>query len=147
MFPKALTMKGMRFCALLLFTAIPCCACSCSDPSVQVKRDRADIIFRGTIVELRNSHWWQPTERTVVFTVSRVWKGPVTATFEMPALVEQAACIGFSSNLLKVGEDLLVYAFRDGAKYYTDICGKHKAAKDAGRDFKELGLGKEPQRP
>lgn len=142
----------MRTAALLLLASGLCHACSCSEQSVQVKRDRAQIIFRGTIVELREFSklarlFGHDTKRTVVFRVSRVWKGQVGQTFEMPAVEERAACIGFTSHLLKVGEDLLVYALRfGGPEYATSICGNHKRATDAEQDFKTLGPGQEPQR-
>lgn len=76
----------------------------------------------------------------VVFKVTRVWKGDVGQEFEMPAIEETSACIGFWPSFLKVGEDLLVYASRfGGSEYKTAICGDQKLAKDADNDFKTLG--------
>ena len=141
----------MRLSALLLLASGLCYACDCSEPSVQVKRDHAEIIFRGKIVELRDSSKPAPpdfghdTKKTVVFKVSRVWKGQVGPTFEMPGVTETSACWGFWPSYLKVGEDLLVYAVRFEGEYFTAICGDHKPAKYAEQDFKTLGPGKEPQ--
>jgi len=58
-------------------------------------------------------------------------------------------CIGFWPPYLKVGSDLLVYASRPpgSSEYITSICGFHKLAKDADKDFKELGAGIEPGKP
>jgi len=65
----------------------------------------------------------------------------------MPAILEEAACVGFWPSLMKGGEDLLVYASNHGgSNYITAICGFHKAAIDAARDFKALGPGKEPEK-
>src|ERR1700685_809127 len=105
-------------------------ACSCAIPSVQSATNDADLVFRGSIIALRDSAEPSPvlamvgvsdTKAVVVFRVKRVWKGSVGPTFEMPALNEVAAkegidCIGFPPSLLKVGNDLLVYAGR--LKYY-----------------------------
>jgi hypothetical protein len=52
--------------------------------------------------------------------------------------------LGFGHPFSRVGSDLLVYAYHSGgADYYTGICGGHKLAVGA-KDFKELGLGQNP---
>ena len=130
-------------------------ACGCTEPSVQAKKDASEVIFQGTILELRNAGGVIPADplqtlmnkgnRVAVFRVSRVWKGEVGKTFEMPALEETSMCIGFWPPYLKVGSDLLVYASRRASPYYTtNICGFHKLAKDAAKDIAELGPGREP---
>ena len=77
------------------------------------------MVFRGTIAELRDL----PGSKlqVAVFRVSRVWKGDVGPTFEMPAMKEGVACIGFWPDYLKVGNDLLLYAsrFPGGREYFT----------------------------
>ena len=145
----------LRVSALLLVTVGLCAACDCREPNVAFKRDHADIIFRGTIVELRESSkpsavsagWGRDLGKTVVFRVSRVWKGQVGQTFEIPAIEETSMCMGFWPDYLKVGQELLVYATHfEGSEYMTGICGGHKAAKDARKDFRVLGRGGEPLR-
>jgi hypothetical protein len=132
-------------------------ACDCGQPSVEAKEEHADVIFRGTIITLRDAKgktdlpagWVRDTKRVAIFRVSRVWKGDVGETFEMPAVEETATCNGFWPPYLKVGLDLLVYARRIGSAYYTGICGSHKLAKDrkgSGSDFEELGPGVEPRK-
>jgi hypothetical protein len=154
--------KLLRVLSLILSSGIVY-ACSCLESSVQEKRDYSEIIFRGTIVTLRD--WVNPDfplvpgqvsnnfptlfehPGTVVFRVTRVWKGEVGQTFEMPAMKETSMCIGFWPPLLRVGTDLLVYASRyGGSEYTTAICGRHKLAKGA-VDFGELGPGYEPKIP
>jgi hypothetical protein len=122
-------------------------------------RDHNDVVFRGTIVELRDSLGTADTyspgfimfrdlKKTVIFRVSRVWKGGVGAIFEMPAVEETGACVGFESDYLKVGTDLLVYAYRArNSEYYTGICGTHKLAKDGRGDFRIPGTGRIPRPP
>ena len=144
----------MKLSALMVLAVVYCYACGCTESSVQVKQDHAELIFRGTIVELRDSSkpdrisLGRDTKKTVVFKVTRIWKGQVGQTLEMPGIEETSACIGFLPSFLKVGEDLLVYASRfGGSEYMTSICGNHKRAKDAENDFKALGPGKEPETP
>ena len=60
-------------------------ACDCANPSVKIKLDRSDVVFRGTITALRDAD--KPagiplglaadTNKIVVFRVMRVWKGDV----------------------------------------------------------------------
>ncbi len=133
--------------------------CDCTEPSVKVKRDHSDIVFRGTIMELRASKAAVPlselglgndTSEIAVFRVGRIWKGDVGETFEMPAFVETSACMGFWPDFLHVGSELIVYATRRGSVYYTQICGFHKPVRDdKGRvvkDVAELGPGKPPKK-
>jgi hypothetical protein len=145
----------MRLSVLVLLAVVRCYACDCKEPSVQAKRDHADIIFRGTIIELHDSSkpatiaagFAHDSGKVVVFKVTRIWKGHVGETFGMPGIEETSACIGFWPGSVKVGQDLLVYASHFGTPdYLTSICGNHKPAKDAEKDFKELGPGKEPER-
>jgi hypothetical protein len=140
---------------LLLLAVSICAACDCSEQSVEAKRDFADIIFRGTIVQLRKTSkssdisvgFGRDLKETVVFRVSRVWKGQVGQVFEMRAIEETSVCWGFWPDFLKVAEDLLVYAKSvQGSEYLTSICGNHKPAKISEKDFKILGPGKEPAR-
>jgi hypothetical protein len=133
-------------------------ACGCVESTVQAKTEHADVIFRGTIVALREGKpggdvltgLVRDTKKVAVFRVSRVWKGKVGETFEMPAVEETSACTGFWPPYLKVGSDLLVYARRIGSEYYTGICGAHKLVSDpsnkAAKDLGELGPGREPDK-
>lgn len=119
-------------------------ACSCAEETVKQAKRQAEIVFRGTITAFKDSGGGA---RVAVFRVSRVWKGKVTERFEMPAFETQAACIGFWPSFLKVGNELLVYAYRLGtpAAYFTDICTRTALAAKS-KDFAELGRGWEPTR-
>jgi len=129
--------------------------CSCQEGDPQYKKANADVVFRGTITALRDSE--KPPSlseqigmakryKIAVFNVTRVWKGRVGQTFEMPAIEETSLCTGFWPPLLKVGSDLLVYANRGSdSEYYTSICGRHKPAKEAIVERRELGPGEEPR--
>jgi hypothetical protein len=67
----------------------------------------------------------------------------------MPALLETSACWGFSSSHLKIGNDLLVFAFRvpgetsSESVLETTICSRTALVK-GNRDLEELGLGYAP---
>ena len=139
-----------KWCLAFVLSVPFAYACGCIEGSVRAKKDYSDVIFRGTIIELRDSTidhsspLFEDTKKIAVFRVSRVWKGDVGETFEMPAVKETSACTGFWPSYLKVGSDLLVYAKRQGSDYYTAICGLHKPAKDA-KDLEELGPGEDPK--
>lgn len=127
-------------------------ACTCEAPGAQEAKALADVVFRGTIIAMRDST--EPSlsradTKIAVFRVTRVWKGEVKPAFEMPAYEERSACWGFWPRLLKVGNELLVYARRlDGATpgafiFITSICSR-TALIENNKDLGELGDGYEP---
>ena len=146
----------LRACLVFASTIGIAHACRCSEPSEQLKINRSDVIFRGTLIELRDSRtdhsdrFYQDTKKIAVFRVARAWKGDVGPFFEMPAVKETSMCIGFWPDFLKVGMDLLVYANRSRIQgredeYYTGICGFHKPASGS-KDLKILGPGEDPRK-
>jgi hypothetical protein len=147
---------GSRLVVALVFSVGIGYACGCSSITVEEAKERADVVFRGTITALRDSEhdlgylsaMAHDTRKIAVFRVSRVWKGEVGETFEMPALEETSACVGFWPSLLKIGNDLLVYASRMQGHpgYLTNICSRTALAIGA-KDFAELGPGEEPKEP
>ena len=141
-----------RSCALVAVSVGIGCACQCVEPSVQFKKDRSDVVFRGTVLELRDSDGAgfslagvRKTKRIVLFHVIRVWKGEIGHTFEMVDVGQTDACMGFWPAHLTIGSDLLVYASRRDSDYVTGTCGLHKPGKDA-KDYEALGPGEEPQK-
>lgn len=118
-------------------------ACDCEAPSVSSAKRQADVVFRGTITQFRDSgKGW----RIAVFKVSRVWKGDVRETFEMPAIEEGAACFGFAPRLIRGWNDLLVYATRIAPDddYIITSCSRTALASET-TDFKHLGPGRKPK--
>jgi hypothetical protein len=85
--------------------------------------------------------------RIVIFRVTRVWKGRIGQTFEMPAY-QGDWCSAFrqtTPSLLTVGNDLLVYASRiDSANedYFPMPCNTDLVTKV--RNFQDLGRGRKP---
>jgi hypothetical protein len=145
----------MRILLLAIFAQMAF-GCECRPVSVREAKNQAEVVFRGTIVGFRSStddeaelssnakHGWP----IAIFRVTRVWKGQVGLTFEMPAIAEGANCFGFWLTFLKVGTDLLVYAYRiDGAgDYITNICNGTDLASRT-KHFAQLGPGHEPRKP
>jgi hypothetical protein len=123
---KRSNIRGLCCSAAAILTCVgsvaPVYACDCSDPPLQWVKAHADVIFRGILVALPPTTGPQgfgdtlDTGKIAVFRVSRVWKGSVGPTSEMPALLETSACWGFSSSHLRIGNDLLVFAFRVPAR-------------------------------
>jgi hypothetical protein len=131
--------------ALLLYAAWSASlalGCSCADSSVSQARKGAEVVFRGSITDI--------SAGKVVFRVDRVWKGNVGRTFEMPEFIQGVACLGFHGPIVKVRNDLLVYAWRlhrsaDDEDNFTSICTRTNLSSNAGEDFKKLGKGKPPR--
>jgi hypothetical protein len=81
-----------RFLVVLFASA--CLRAQCDDVEVTAKEAKrsSDVVFQGTIEGLRGSG----SDRTVMFRVSRVWKGRVGRTFEMTAIETGGElCIAF----------------------------------------------------
>jgi hypothetical protein len=142
-------MKAALFLAMMSGGLVS--ACICGDPTVQAATEDADVVFRGTLIALRPTNkrtgFEGPgfTPKIAVFRVSRVWKGDVEPIFEMPAMSEDSTCRGFASGFLKVGAELIVYAFRSEGEYFTGVCTRTRFMKYAAKDFQELGPGEEPK--
>ncbi len=125
----------VRVVALAILWASLVSAFTCITPNVRRARKGAEIIFRGRVTAFRQTSEGE----VVVFAVDRVWKGKVPRVFEMPALKEGAACIGFWPSLLKIGNYLLVYAYKfgDPPVYITNICSRTNLVEES-RDFAQL---------
>src|SRR5690349_15135535 len=66
----------------------------CDDIAVSAKEAKhlSEVVFQGTIEGFRGSG----TDRTVIFRVSRVWKGQIGPTLEMPAIeTDGGICTAF----------------------------------------------------
>ena len=116
--------------------------CDCAPVSPDQAKSRAEVVFRGTITDIRGGN--------VSFRVDRVWKGNVGRIFNMPDLPETSACIGFLPKWLQVGNDLLVFAWRvhrypGDNEYFTDICTRTSLASEAGDVVEKLGRGRLPR--
>ena len=141
-----------RLLAIFAASLTAAYGCSCADPTVKDAARRAIVVFSGTITALKLAskpytfRRLSDTRTIVVFRVTRVWKGDVGRIFEMPAVVEEADCLGFAPQLLKLGAELLVYAFNQQSEfYYTGLCSRTRFVRYASDDLKELGPGREPK--
>jgi hypothetical protein len=95
---------------VVLFTSA-CLFAQCDDVEIPVKQAKhgSEVIFQGTIEGFKATG----LDRTVIFRVSRVWKGQVGSKFEMLAIeTEGSLCTAFWSGLLVPGNELVVYASR-----------------------------------
>jgi len=111
---------------------------------VSSAKRQADVVFRGTITQFRDS---EKGYRIAIFKVSRVWKGDVHETFEIPAIEEEGGgCSGFAPRLIRGWNDLLVYATRiaPADDYIITSCSRTALASET-TDFKQLGQGRTPK--
>ena len=145
----------MRLLFATILTATLACACDCISLPPKAAIKGADVVFRGTITAFRDS---DDGYALAVFDAKRVWKGPVGPVFTMPAFQGDACFdfrdagdrIGTGRSLLKIGNDLLVYAYQKGGEghspeYFPQPC-KTVLFNDAG-DIRSLGRGKKPGKP
>ena len=119
----------------------------CDDGEISTKEAKrvSEVVFQGTVEGFNGTG----LERTVVFRVSRVWKGQVGRTFEMRALETTGSlCAGFWKALLVVGNELVVYASRpymvEGIKDLLPIRSKTTLV-SAAKDIRALGRGHKPK--
>ena len=138
------------FCLFALFASLETAnACSCVPIGAGELLHKADIVFRGTITDIRDIDTATGGgKRVAIFRVSRVWKGAISEIVSMPAIENAGGmCLGFPKGLLAIGNELLVYAYRERASgdYVTDICSHTWFAKQT-NDVHELGRGKRPKR-
>ena len=128
------------FTILVLLSARQALCCECVLPSVSAEVKRSEVVFRGVVTEI--------TDSQITFAVQRVFKGRLPASFKMPKLILTADCSpGFRPTLVKVGNMLLVYAWR--ADFFpegllTSTCSRTTLASKATEDFKKLGYGRSP---
>jgi hypothetical protein len=134
-------MSKIVLLVFLAWNAANALGCDCAPSSLNEAKARAEVVFRGTITNIRGGK--------VSFRVDRVWKGNVGTTFNMPDFPETSACIGFLPKWLQVGNDLLVFAWRvhrypGDNEYFTDICTRTGLASEAGDALDKLGRGRPP---
>jgi hypothetical protein len=115
--------------------------CDCVDIGIQRLKSGSDLVFQAVVTGFHGSG----ENRMVIFDLSRVWKGKVTRTFEMRAI--EGPCISFYSGLLKVGNELLVFASRGrhislepSDIYFSRRCGTRRITEVS--DLEALGKGK-----
>jgi len=134
----------MRLVFVLFMSAYLFAQCDDVEVSTKEARHLSEVVFQGTIEGFRGSD----TDRTVMFRVSRVWKGRVGPTFEMPAIqTDGGLCTAFWRGLLAVGNELVVYAsrrFMPGGKEYLPLRSKSTLVSRA-KDISALGRGHKPK--
>ena len=114
----------MRELFLTILTARFACACDCISLPPKEAKTVAEVVFRGAITAFHDSGKGYDL---AVFEVKRVWKGDIGPTFTMPA-IQGDACFDFpgiagqpgtARSLLKIGNELLVYASRMGGEPHS----------------------------
>src|SRR5579871_645516 len=134
----------VRFLLVLLTSTGLLAQCDDIEVSAREAKRFSELVFQGTVERFGGFG----TDRTVIFRVSRVWKGQVGPTFEMPALeTDGGFCSAFWRGLLVMGNELVVYAsrFRPAKQEeYLPLRGKTTLASLA-KDISQLGRGHRPK--
>jgi hypothetical protein len=131
-------------CALVAGFLMTSLGMACTSVAFPVKyvRKHATAVFRGVIVEYRDSG---DGYKIAVFQVSRVWKGHVGPVIELSTFpgYSDAPCGSFSTTLREVGTELLVFANKGkGQHYLIGYWSGTRAPLD--EDLHELGPGTPP---
>ena len=131
----------LPLCLLLLGNVA--LGCACTTPDVPEALKRADAVFSGQAIAMKDGR--------VRFKVERVWKGISTAEATLlnsGALISKDKAIRVFKRVtgcnfeFEKGEKYLVYAARNGEFFDAHVCSRTKKLTDAGSDLKELGEGK-----
>jgi hypothetical protein len=90
--------------------------------SVRRAKRNADIVFAGRVEEITtvDSKGIREPRIIIRFSVARVWKGPVTSSFEMHTNREFSSCAGFYREFLEPGRTLIVYGYGAPAIHWKD---------------------------
>ena len=130
--------------AMLFFVSLELThAMQCDCASGPEDKRGAEIVFRGKVVAF---HEFAKDSRIVVFRVIRVFNGDPTETFEMPALESGEACFGFYPGMLRIGNEILVYASSFGSTGPADLsvrCATKLWSET--NNVRKLGRGKKPR--
>jgi len=133
----------VRLAVTLLAIINTALGCTVVPYPVKQAAKRADLVFRGSIEQIR--------EAEIVFRVHRVWKGQVSQTIALPKIVwtSTPCMIGFYSAHVRVGAELLVYARRmpelNVAGYVPEPGSRTALIRDADDDLNKLGKGRTPK--
>lgn len=130
----------LRLCIMLCLIATVGEGCDCIVVPAREALHFSEIVFRGTVVRFR---YTEKGDTMAVFQVTRVWKGPVTPEFEMLA-AQGDTCNDFPPGILRLGNELLVYAHRlEGPDYFPAHCNT-TLVRNA-KDILTLGPGRKPK--
>jgi hypothetical protein len=129
--------------AITIWTPSTAHACQCMPPGSPAEAlQEADTVFVGKELTDRSDESEPFMTDSVVFEVSRVWKG----ISQSQIIVRTGQGGGDCGLIFGWGGEYLVYAVRQGSKneLYTNICSRTARLENASDDLKVLGVGKPP---
>lgn len=132
-----------------LFVLVACASlfAQCDDVAIStaLAKHNSEVVFQGTIEGFNGSG----ANRTVIFRVSRVWKGRVGPTIEVLAIeTDGSFCTAFWRGLLTVGHELVVFAsrpFMPEQRELLPLRSKTNLVSQASQDLTALGRGHAPK--
>ena len=124
----------------------PTCAyaCSCRPPGTPIEAlGQSDAVFQGTIVSVKASTGpvtSSADNTTVMFQVSKVWKGQITQTSTLTTPGSSASC----GVTFEQGKEYVVYGRVNEGSLTTNLCSRTRAVADATEDMTAFGAGQQP---
>ena len=124
---------------LLLALCIPAAAAyACTEvwlPTKQVKR-HSEFVFRGTLT----AQTFTNGNEVLAFHVTRVWKGRVPETFELPVNPLAGGCTHLFASRVAIGTEFVIFAGK------TAFTGDEVSARSPDAQWlQELGPGRKPK--
>ena len=129
-----------RLVTMLCLIATVGQGCDCIVLPARDTAHYSEIVFSGTVARFR---YTEKGDTMAVFQVRRVWKGPVTAEFEMFAR-QGDACFEFPPGLLRLGNEVVVYANRLVGPDYVPMRCNTTLVQNA-KDILKLGPRRKPK--
>ncbi len=127
---------GLVAASAMTLAAAEAGACSCMQIAAREAVDRADAVFEGRVVEVREDGM----ERVITLAVVQYWKGVDTERVELRTASSSAACgVEFVADT-----SWLVYAQRREGALRTGLCDRTQRIEDAETDLEVLQAGVVP---
>lgn len=117
-------------------------ACSCATaPTAAEAIEKADSVFAGEVIGISDDQDEKGFPAKLVhIQASSIWKGPSQTVMNISTSAGGASC-GYDFSL---GKSYLVYAYKTGDGYKTDICTRTQLLEKAKEDLSVLGQGAAP---
>ena len=121
-------------------------ACTCAGRSVAEELASADAVFAGTVTNVLEVDSHDDVEPRIVvsFEVARAWKGDVGPQFTLHTNYEFSSCSGMWREMAKPGKSLIVFAYRQAGKDWTQGVA---AGADNARSYTVMGEERRPVLP
>ncbi len=127
---KKLLLSLVVFAAIFSANAQPVYACSCMVPGTPAEEmEKSDVVFRGTVTNITDSHDFQGWGYAVTLEVHDAWKGVERNLVKVHTGGDGGVGCGFG---FEEGEEYMVYASLTDGELRVHSCSLTGIAKESG---------------